>query len=282
MKKIKNRLLKRMKQLFEYMKSDFNQSRSSNKSYPDYCLEAATNKNVFKNFRNHESYTGVLEHVNIELAKKYYYAIKSWNLEDSFIQDTCSILNEPGNPKKIKINEKVQNISSSSLRYLYTGIDIKNKLDIKNKVNIIEIGAGFGGQSIILDKIIEIDNYTFVDLSEVNMLIEKFVSNFKVNFSFNLMTLQDSFENFNEFDIVISNYAFSELPRNLQDLAINKIIKKSKSGYMIVNSDGLEDKFLMKKYNFYKINELKTIIPKLKVLEESPESHKNCKLLLFK
>ena len=81
--------------------------------------------------------------------------------------------------------------------------------------------------------------------------------------------------------ILNSIYAFSELPRNLQNLALNKIINKSRSGYMIVNSHNLEKDFFLKKYNFYTIDELKEIIPNLIVLEENPQSHKNNKLLTF-
>ena len=89
-------------------------------------------------------------------------------------------------------------------------------------------GAGYGGQSVILDKIINIENYLFVDLKEVNLLIDRFLNNFKVNFNYSFKSLEDDFE----FDLIISNYAFSELPRNLQNLALNKIINKSRSGYI--------------------------------------------------
>ena len=281
MKKIKNRLFKKIKQFIEYLNSDFSKSRSSNKNYPKYCNDAATNEKIFENFRSNKSYTGVLEHVSFKLAKEYHLALNELGVDDKQIYDFCKILNSPGNPEKIKLSHIDNNISPSSLRYLYTGLDIRHKLNIKNKVNIVEIGAGYGGQSLILDKLVDIGNYTFVDLNEVNRLIDKFVSNFDINFSYNFLTLEDDFENHKQFDIVISNYAFSELPRNLQDLAIDKIIKKSKQGYMIINSDGLENNFFMKKYNFYKIEELKRIIPNIKVFEESPNSHKNNKVLIF-
>ena len=39
-----------------------------------------------------------------------------------------------------------------------------------------------------------------------------------------------------KYDLFLSNYAFSELPRNLQIEAANKIISKSNYGYMIVNN----------------------------------------------
>ena len=281
MRNLKNRFLKLIYKIIEYLKSDFKLSRSSNKRYPEYCKIASEDNEAFQNFRNNNSYTSVLEHVSPELSKEYYQALKNLNYSDDYIYSICKILDQPGNPKKIKFNDSTTELTGSSLRYLYTGLDIKSKLNITEKINVVEIGAGYGGQSVILDKIINIENYLFVDLKEVNLLIDRFLNNFKVNFNYSFKSLEDDFQDNFEFDLIISNYAFSELPRNLQNLALNKIINKSRSGYMIVNSHNLEKAFFLKKYNFYTIDELKEIISNLIVLEEKPQSHKNNKLLTF-
>lgn len=281
MKTIKNRILKFFFKFYEYLKSDFKLSRSSNKNYPKYCKIASEDDFVFQNFRNNRSYTSVLEHVSPELSIKYYQALKNLNYSDDYIYSICKILDQPGNPKKIKVSDSIDELTGSSLRYLYTGLDIKSKLNITEKIKVVEIGAGYGGQSVILDKILNIENYLFVDLKEVNLLINRFLNNFKVNFNYSFKTLENDFRNDFEFDLIISNYAFSELPRNLQNFALNKIIKQSKSGYMIINSHNLEKNFFLKRYNFYTIDELKEIIPNLLILEENPQSHKNNKLLTF-
>lgn len=281
MRKLKNKVLKLIYKIIEYLKSDFKLSRSSNKRYPEYCKIASEDNELFQNFRNNSSYTSVLEHVSPELSKDYYQALKNLNYSDDYIYSICKILDQPGNPKKIKYSDSTNELTGSSLRYLYTGLDIKSKLNITKKINVVEIGAGFGGQSVILDKIINIENYLFVDLKEVNLLIDRFLNNFKVNFNYSFKSLEDDFQDNFEFDLIISNYAFSELPRNLQNLALNKIINKSRSGYMIVNSHNLEKDFFLKKYNFYTIDELKEIIPNLIAIEEKPQSHKNNKLLTF-
>ena len=108
---------------------------------------------------------------------------------------------------------------------------------------------------VILDKILQIENYIYIDLIEVNQLIDKFVGNFDVNFSYTFTSLQDKFKFDSELDLVISNYAFSELPRNLQNLALDKVINNSKNGYMIINSVGLENNIFLKKYDFHTVNE---------------------------
>tara|TARA_B100001121_G_scaffold302416_1_gene315004 strand:- start:2094 stop:2945 length:852 start_codon:yes stop_codon:yes gene_type:complete len=281
MRKLKNRILKLTYKIIEYLNSDFKLSRSSNKKYPEYCKIASEDNEVFQNFRNNSSYTSVLEHVSPELSKEYYQALKNLNYSDDYIYSICKILDQPGNPRKIKVNNSISELTGSSLRYLYTGLDIKNKLNLNKVINIVEIGAGYGGQSVILDKILPIENYFYVDLQEVNQLIDRFVGNFNVNFNYTFNTLEDKFDFDSEFDLVISNYAFSELPRNLQNLALNKIINNSKNGYMIINSHGLEKNIFLKKYDLHTVDELKKLIPNLLILEEYPQSHKNNKLLTF-
>ena len=63
---------------------------------------------------------------------------------------------------------------------------------------------------------------------------------FDINYA--VSTLGELDENYLEFDFVMSNYAFSEMPKNLQIQYFKKIISKSKNGYMIMNS-GVEGKF---------------------------------------
>ena len=40
----------------------------------------------------------------------------------------------------------------------------------------------------------------------------------------------------NSWDFCISNYAFSELPKATQEIYINKILNKTKKGFMLMNS----------------------------------------------
>jgi hypothetical protein len=73
------------------------------------------------------------------------------------------------------------------------------------------------------------------------------------------------------YDLVISNYAFSELPRSIQDVYLSKIILNSKKGYITFNeiSPGY--------FNSYKREELIDIIPNSLIIEEKPLTHpKNC------
>jgi hypothetical protein len=106
-------------------------------------------------------------------------------------------------------------------------------------------------------------------LHEVNNLIKKFLTNFSFKFKKVHSSLESNFEN--NYDFFISNYSFSELPRNLQNKALKKIINKSNAGYMIVNSDNFS-----KNYKFLTIEEYRKLFAKYEIIEENPQtSQKN-------
>ena len=75
-----------------------------------------------------------------------------------------------GSPS-LKYFEKDE-LNPTTLRYINVALDLKKKFPNGSFENIIELGAGFGGQALILDKIYKINNYTFIDLPQVNKLIK--------------------------------------------------------------------------------------------------------------
>ena len=247
-------------------------SVSDNFTYPNFCLEASKDEKVFETFRRNEIYQNILEHVSFEIAIQYFSLLKSkHNLKDTEIYDKIEKFNEIGSPELILVSKEIPKVSSTGLRYLFTGLEIKSFLEKNNlpSKKIVELGCGYGGQSIILSDLLEIEEYTYIDLEEVNELIKKFVSNYKINFSTKFATLNST--DFKNNDLFISNYSFSELPRNLQKKALSKVIKSSKSGFMIINSENFS-----KEYKFMTKEEYKNLFNNYQITEEQPQtSHDN-------
>ena len=119
--------------------------------------------------------------------------------------------------------------SPSNLRYLLHSLLIledmkKYKL---NNVDIIEIGGGYGGLCFFIHSIaqlyeININSYTIFDLLEPSLLQEKYLNVLnieKVDFC-----QLDNFNNLKNNSFLISNYAFSEISKELQTEYIEKII----------------------------------------------------------
>ena len=208
-------------------------------SYPNFmklCERAAQEEKIFSNFKNSPVYRGILEHANkIQGEEHYEIALKqSPELKNYFhkFKKNDSI----GNP--IVENYNFGIFSPTTLQYIKVLSDLlkefgENKL---SNINILEIGGGYGGQSCIIRDYLNILNYTFVDLPEPLNLTKKYVNaygylnNRFINHSDDIVEILKK----GAYDLVISNYAFSELCKPLQKEYIS-LFEDIKMGYLTCN-----------------------------------------------
>ncbi len=86
----------------------------------------------------------------------------------------------------------------------------------------------------MLNQVFKFKTYYIVDIPETQSLINKYLT--KLNINFQLITIDELINNKNiEYDLVISNYAYSELSKDLQNFYYENIIKQSKNGYFTLN-----------------------------------------------
>ena len=134
--------------------------------------------------------------------------------------------------------------------------------------SIAEIGCGYGGQALVLDALFQLDKYSLYDLPLVNKLISKYLESYILNGSYQTTTLNRS--TVSKFDLVLSNYAFSELPKHIQLKYVEKVLANSSKGYLTMNS-GKGGKRSKGKLS---IEELEQLIPNFEVFEENPKTSK--------
>jgi putative sugar O-methyltransferase len=259
-----------------YKTIDSYRSESDNGFYLHIIEKAANDHKTFKNFKNHPFYQEILEHVSYSQGKEYLdFIIKNdKNLLDKI--DEFLKNDKIGNPKKYYYKEIDKLISPTTLRYIKVASDIKNIFSDKID-NIVEIGCGYGGQYLILDKLINIQNYLLIDLYEVTKFIEKYLECYVLNSSYETKTINKISKN-NSWDLVISNYAFSELPSETQYNYIKKILLKSKNGYMTMNS-GLDTSAFLK--NHLSLKEITNLMPSIKIIPEKPLTHKGNYIIVW-
>jgi trans-aconitate methyltransferase len=130
--------------------------------------------------------------------------------------------------------------------------------------SVVEIGCGYGGQAAVLNRMFGIRDYTCFDLPPVLELIERYL----VEVSDLEIRRGDLAEKAYKWDLVISNYAFSELRRDLQIHYMENILLKSASGFMIMNS-GLTNK-TGRSTGKLTITEIREFLPNLRIVEETP------------
>lgn len=243
--------------------------------YKNICEQACSNEEIFKNFRSNKSYQIVLEHVSQSRGWEYFkHIVEKNNIKlDEITVKHCQKVDEHGNPTRFNY-PKFENISPTILRYLSVMGDIQRLHGSLNHKKVVEIGAGYGGQSMLINLFYDIKEYVIIDIPEALCLIKKFLQINNVDTKKYRFLSPEEIKTIEleDFDYLISNYAFSECYKNIQDLYIEKIINKTKNFYMIVNflsdmSYSLED--LINKIN-----------GNVKILEEEPNTSTSNKLLI--
>lgn len=237
--------------------------------YADQCLKAALDTNTFQNFRKDPQYKVILEHVDARTGLRYLKAITDcgYSIDDVF--EIIEPLQFLGNPILHDIGVG-RPVSTTALRYLKVGIDIISQFGTDLGM-IVEIGCGFGGQAIILSKLASIQHYTFVDMWQVNLLIQRFIETSDFNVEYEIKTIRQASSRLN-IDYVISNYAFSEFDIQLQSLCLKKFVLNSKHGYLTMNT-GLNGMAFNGQASRHVTSDiLMSLIPSAKQASEKPET----------
>lgn len=249
-------------------------SDSQETYYENALSSILENKERLSKFRRVYNYREILEHVDYHLGKKYLERIR--HLESSLLSQMYLFQENDnfGSPRIYRYHG-IGRVSPTTLRYICTAAEMRKLFGVGNAGRIAEIGAGYGGQASILHKLGWFDSYSIFDLESAQKLIDIYLTQQGVT-RFNFSTLEESSASF---DLVISNFAFSELPKDLQMVYLEKVILKSTCGYMQMNSG----KFNLTKRSTGKLSveELLRIIPNSRLLPENPLSGPDNYLLVW-
>lgn len=223
------------------------------KNYGIICKYLA-NSPDFRHFRRIRTIIDVYDHVTYYQAKQYIEIISRRN-HISLLNDNCEL----GQPMKYKFKGVNFSISTLNTRYSKVCSDIKYLFPNLEFNSVAEIGGGFGGLAY---KFKNIPNYTLYDLPEVNELSKKILERSLHLKNISFMDGRDPQSN--DFELVISNYAFSELSRNMQKTYLDRIILRAEHGYITwspVSFFSLDG---------YSLAELIRILPKAQIMDERP------------
>lgn len=210
-----------------------NSISSKNIKYLEICKLASTNDLVFQTFKQNSYYTEILEHTSYETGLLYHEYIKK--IFPEYIRYIEFFKkNDLLGSATTHNYAPIGNISPSTLRYIKVLSEIKHLFPINfDHKNIIEIGCGYGGQCFVFSQIFPNCKYHIVDLPETQSLIKKYLN--RLNLTNYEIIPPNELTNNTSYDLVISNYAYSELDIDLQNYYYDTIIKNSKNGYFTLN-----------------------------------------------
>lgn len=264
-------------------------------NYQNYCknIIQSDNKSLFNNFKVHKNFQYMLEHDNL-----YMFASSWLNLIDNLIVKLNAnlFINNIIDKEKhiiqlIKCNEKygnsIQNFkynnlncNANTIKYIYMSlllldfiINSKNFIENK-KINIIEIGGGYGGMCLIFSEIINIlqsnnipnltndtnihyknfnyeISYSLIDIDYVIDLQKKYINLYLSDKNHN-SNIKYNFYNFNNLDnfiteanadakyILFSSYSLSEIMSENRNIYYNKLFRYINNGLIFWNTPNID------------------------------------------
>ena len=263
MNKILKKLLRKTPGLS--LASRISTSLSDNQIYPQVCLDAANDYRLFNQFRQHPIYNQILEHVTENEGEAYLKLIAHdpalLEKMDEFRQNDLH-----GAPRVFQY-QNFGTISPSTLRYIKVLSDLKKLFQGLDGLKICEIGVGYGGQCRIINAQYVPASYRLVDIKPALLLAQRYLDNYAVKSTLSYLTMNELEKN--NYDLVISNYAFTELPRPIQEIYLEKIIFNSSRGYITYNDINPAE------FKSYKKEELVKVIPGSQTIDEVPLTHPN-------
>jgi hypothetical protein len=251
-------------------------SLSDDGSYVPFVIKAVRDPGVFAKFRSNPAYRRILEHVTEADGQKYL---------DQILRDNPAFLDEID---KIRLNDRIGGpitykyplagaISPTTLRYLKVASDLKKYFKPKIGAKIVEIGVGYGGQMLIIDKLFDVAEYHLYDLPPVLDLVSLYLESYLLRGSYRTMTLNRNAGD-ERCDLAVSNYAFSELPSALQRAYIGKILSKAARGYLTMNSGNDDSVCTGDKLS---VQQLRGLLPAFEIFEEVPRTEHNNYLIVW-
>lgn len=208
------------------------------KNYQQTVGLALQKDDLFQNFRLLPAIKQVIDTVTLGQGLLYHDRIVK---ETVFTQEFIKVLTHIDQNGAQKYRFRSGFFSPLGLRYLNTYIDLQNNFGSMKNFQIFEIGGGFGGLASLINLLDAPACYTLYDLPNLLELQKKFLNSLGVDDNCVFRDGSDPARidtSAGRIDLVISNYAFSELSKQVQESYLEEIILKAQRGFIIWNDVG--------------------------------------------
>jgi hypothetical protein len=232
-------------------------------SYTTYCQRVTEDESEFKRFKSDQTYCSVVQTVSYWEGRLYLREIEEDYPDLIRHFDSFKKIDSIGNPKLFSYGRH-GNLAPTMLRYTKVLGDLTTLFGDLSGLRVVEIGCGYGGQCALLKTMFNISSYTLVDLTPVLRLTEKCLTRLELADNVQFLTM-DQLPEGEKYDLFISNYAFTELSRDIQDVYWEKTVRGTTRGYLTFNSNDIS----------YPKEELLRRLEHPRVFEERPQTADN-------
>ena len=201
---------------------------SNEDDYLAICKKAAANPSAFATFRRNRAIIRGIEGVPKCIGQACLNKISEGLKKRLPALERYETIGAPR-----RAHYDVGRYSPCTLRYVMILGDLKKRFGSLADMRIAEIGGGFGGMCAVTSILESFASYTLIDLPCALDLAKTFLDTLEVkNVSY---IRHDCLDQVKESDLIISNYAFSEIESKYQLEYLEKVIKSVPRGYMIIN-----------------------------------------------
>jgi putative sugar O-methyltransferase len=238
-------------------------SLSDNNTFNDFCATAASSDLIFRNFRRYKPLIQVLDHVGIEHARRYLEYVRDQGYSMQGLLPTLRIMDSIGSPRRFWFRD-IGLVSPTVTRYLKVYVEMRRIFGNLDGLVISEIGVGFGGQAFLINQLARPSKYFLFDLPSTMSLAMKYLRCLHSHGDFE--RVDGRAPKTVSSDLVISNYALSELTKEVQAMYLENVISKATMGYVTWNL--LSEKIL----DGFRLDEVLSLIPGSKCIPEVPHT----------
>lgn len=251
-------------------RGSFGSSISDVPEYISICKAASENEEILRKFKRCYEYRLVLEHVSRKQGEEYLRFIDN---EESILKVLRQLASkEIGEPFRYSFPQ-LGKISPTQIRYAKILRDIRLLFPTFQGGKVVEIGVGNGGLAAQISCYFQPSAYSLVDLPEVLALTSKILDTSESDTEFQFVSPSNA--SLEMSDLFISNYAYSELTKEVQDFYYRNYIVKAKAGYMIYNH------IHKNSATSYSALEMKNLIPGSEIFSETPLTYPGNVLLVW-
>jgi hypothetical protein len=204
-------------------------SISENGVYPSACLNAAVEQSAFESFKRNPYYNLVQEYHTFEEGIECLTLIQKEFPDLLEHVDKFRSNDALGNPRTYEF-ETIGRFSPTTLYYVKLAGELRQRFGSLNGMKVLEIGGGYGGLCKVLSSLFTFKSYTIVDLPESLKLAEKYLHHHQVA-SVRFIPW-DTFSFEENYDLVISDFGFSDYDRKVQSCYLMKQFGRSQRGYL--------------------------------------------------
>lgn len=238
-------------------------SISDSGEYPRFCQLASADDRVFSRFRRSLIYMQILEAVWRDEGLAYLAEIRrSGDMLDRLRPLLSRI--EVGGPRVYSF-PGIGFASPTTLRYIKVASDLERFFGSLDDLKVAEIGVGYGGQCRAVSAAWKLQSYALYDLPEVLALSHRFLDVSGVDLS-HIVENDGRNPVAADADLVVSNYAFSELRREVQQDYLDRVVLSAPRGYLTYNHISPPE------LRSFTADEITAMIPGARLLDEVPKT----------